>query len=93
LARSERRKILIVISDGSPYDEASIDNNGSQYLLNHLSDVTEAIEKTPVHLIGIGTGRYVGRYYRNAATVRRGDMIGNVLFRTLVDSLDQSAVP
>ena len=93
LARSERRKILVVISDGSPYDEATVQNNSARILTDHLRDVIQAVEKTPLHLVGIGTGREVGRYYRNAATVRRGDMIGNVLFRTLGDSLDQSAVP
>lgn len=92
LARSERRKILMVISDGSPYDEASVQNNSPRYLTDHLSDVIDAIENNSIHLVGIGTGRDVGRYYRNTATVRRGDMIGNVLFKALGDSLDQNAV-
>ncbi|MEE4330988.1 MAG: hypothetical protein V2J10_08975 [Wenzhouxiangella sp.] len=90
LARPERRRILIVISDGSPYDEASVQHNPPQFLMKHLSQVIQAIETTPIHLVGIGTGRDVGRYYRHTATVRRGDQIGSILFRTLGESLDPS---
>jgi len=82
----------VVVSDGSPYDEATVQNNGARILTDHLRDVIRAVEKTPIHLVGIGTGREVGRYYRNAATVRRGDMVGDVLFRILGESLDQTAV-
>ncbi len=90
LARQERRKILIVMSDGSPYDEATISANDSQILSDHLSQVVRAVEQSPVYLVGIGMGREVGRFYSRATTVRRGDMIGEVLFRTLGDSLDQA---
>jgi len=93
LTRPEQRKILVVISDGSPYDEATVQSNDAGILTDHLRAVIHAIEQTPIHLVGIGTGREVGRYYRNAATVRRGDMIGSILFSVLGDSLDQSAVP
>ena len=91
LARQERRKILIVLSDGSPYDEATISANDSQILSDHLSQVVRAVEQSPVYLVGIGMGREVGRFYSRATTVRRGDMIGEVLFRTLGDSLDQAS--
>ena len=91
LARPERRKILIVLSDGSPYDEATIKSNDSQILADHLLEVVQVVEQTPVHLVGIGTGREVGRFYSRSATVRRGDMIGDVLFGTLGDSLDNAS--
>lgn len=93
LARPEPRKILIVLSDGSPYDEATITSNQPQFLADHLMEVIQAVEQTPIQLIGIGTGRDVGRFYSHAATIRRGDMVGEVLFAALGDSLDQAARP
>ena len=91
LARPERRKILLVLSDGTPYDEATVQNNDLQILSNHLRAVLQATEKTSIQLLGVGTGRDVGRYYRNAATVRRGGQVAEVLFGMLGDAFDQIA--
>ena len=38
LARSERRRILVVVSDGTPMDEATLAANGHEYLDRHLAD-------------------------------------------------------
>lgn len=88
LARPEQRKILIVLSDGSPYDEATVQNNEPMVLEDHLGDVVREVERSPIELIGIGTGREVSRYYRNAVAVRKEDMIGEVLFGALGNALD-----
>lgn len=88
LARREQRKVLMVLSDGSPYDEATVQNNASGILENHLRDVTGAVQRSPINLIGIGTGREVSRFYQNAVTVRQEEKIGDVLFGALGDCLD-----
>ena len=41
LARSERRRILVVVSDGTPMDEATLAANGHEYLESHLQQVVD----------------------------------------------------
>lgn len=85
--RPEPRKILIVLSDGSPFDAATQQAHDRSYLENHLRQVIAALEASAIHLVAIGTGRDVGRFYRHAATVRRPDAVAEALFEQLGDLL------
>ena len=85
--RPEPRKILIVLSDGSPFDAATQQAHDRSYLENHLRQVITALEASPIHLVAIGTGHDVGRFYRHAATVRRPDAVAEALFEQLGDLL------
>lgn len=85
--RPEPRKILIVLSDGSPFDAATQQAHDRSYLENHMRQVIAALEASPIHLVAIGTGRDVGRFYRHAATVRRPDAVAEALFEQLGDLL------
>ena len=77
LARPERRRILVVVSDGTPMDEATFAANGYDYLDNHLVSVVSAVEtRSPVQLAAIGIGHHVSRFYRNAARIARIDDLG-----------------
>ena len=68
LARSEQRKILMVISDGAPVDDSTLSVNSGHYLERHLRAVIGQIETlSPVELIAIGIGHDVTRYYRRAS--------------------------
>jgi cobaltochelatase CobT len=42
LARTEPRRILVVISDGTPMDEATLAANGHEYLETHLQSSSSA---------------------------------------------------
>lgn len=88
LARPQQNRILIVLSDGSPYDEATVRHNDSNILSDHLIAVVAALSDAPLLLTGIGTGRDVGRYYPRSATVRRDETIGDVLFSSLGEAFD-----
>ena len=44
LARSRARRILVVVSDGTPMDEATLAANGHEYLESHLQAVVDDIE-------------------------------------------------
>ena len=80
LARSERRRILVVVSDGTPMDEATFAANGFDYLDAHLLSVVQEIEqRSPVHLAAIGIGHDVSRFYRNATKIARIDDLGPAL--------------
>lgn len=86
LARPERRRILLVVSDGVPLDESTLSENGSDYLERHLREVIAWIERSsPVELIAIGVGHDVGHFYARAATVNRIEALGTVLFDQLAD--------
>ena len=47
LARTEQRRILMVISDGAPVDDSTLSANPGNYLEQHLREVIEWIE-TPL---------------------------------------------
>jgi cobaltochelatase CobT len=69
-ARPERRRILMMISDGAPVDDSTLSVNAGNYLEMHLRQVIEEIEtRSPVELIAIGIGHDVTRYYRRAVTI------------------------
>jgi cobaltochelatase CobT len=88
LARGEQRRILVVVSDGTPMDEATLTANGHEYLDRHLLSVVHGIEtRSPVQLAAIGIGHDVSRFYRNATTVARIDDLGPALTAKLMTLL------
>ena len=85
LARSEKRRILVVVSDGMPTDEATLAANGYDYLDAHLRQVIDDIEaRSPVQLAAIGIGHDVSRFYRNATRIARIDDLGPALTAKLL---------
>jgi cobaltochelatase CobT len=60
-ARDERRRILIVISDGSPMDGATALANDEYYLDHHLCDVLAA--QSGIELAALGVGLDLSTYY------------------------------
>ena len=81
------RKIMIVISDGAPYDKATAQANGRDFLERHLRRIISDIEKSPISLAAIGTGQDVARFYNNAITVRTPEAVAETLFEQLGDLL------
>lgn len=80
LARAERRRLLIVISDGTPMDEATFAANGFDYLDGHLAAVVRHIEtRSPVKLAAIGIGHDVSQFYTNATRISKVDDLGPAL--------------
>ena len=85
LGRTEARRILVVVSDGTPMDEATLAANGYEYLDQHLRAVVEGIERSsPVKLAAIGIGHDVSTIYSNATTVARIDHLGPALSEKLI---------
>lgn len=89
-ARTEQRRILVVVSDGTPMDEATMAANGHEYLEAHLQRVVEDIEThSPVQLAAIGIGHDVSTFYRNATTIARIDHLGPALSTKLIALLGE----
>ena len=84
LKRPEHRKILIVISDGAPVDDATSSANSGRYLEKHLKHVIKSIEgEGRVELSAIGIGHNVGQYYQNSVTISDVENLA----KTLADRL------
>ena len=82
--RQEKRKILIVISDGAPVDDSTLSVNPGNYLERNLRDVINQIEgRKEIELVAIGIGHDVSRYYSKAITIMDVDQLGEVLLNEL----------
>ena len=89
--RRESRKILVVVSDGTPMDEATLAANGHEYLDLHLRDVVNSIEREgEVQLAAIGIGVDVSQFYSNATRIAGIEELGPALTNKLVTLLDAS---
>lgn len=84
LARPEQRKILIVISDGEPVDDATLTVNNTAYLDSHLRQVIAFIEdQSDIELSAIGIGHDVSQYYTNAVSILDPEQLGGTLMGTV----------
>ena len=94
LARSEQRRILMVISDGSPVDDSTQSANAALYLDKHLRQVIEQIEtRSPVELLAIGIGHDVTRWYRRALTIVDVEQLAGAMIEKLAELFDAEASP
>ncbi len=95
LARPEQRRILMVISDGAPVDDATLSTNPGDYLERHLRDAINWIQtRSLVELSAIGIGHDVTRYYSRAVTISDAEELGGMVMRNLTDLFDEEpAVP
>ncbi|MFO1153397.1 MAG: cobaltochelatase subunit CobT [Rhodospirillales bacterium] len=86
LGRAEQRRILMVISDGAPVDDATLSANPGNFLERHLRDVIQWIEtRSSVELTAIGIGHDVTRYYRRAVTLVDADELGGTMMQRLAE--------
>jgi cobaltochelatase CobT len=86
LARTEQRKILMVISDGAPVDDSTNSVNLVNYLERHLREVIGYIEgRSPVELLAIGIGHDVTRHYARAVTITDAEQLGGAMTEKLAE--------
>ena len=88
LSRSEKRKILIVISDGTPVDDSTNSNNEDNILSDHLHKMINNIEKhSKIEIAAIGIGHNVGDFYHNSITINNIEDLGDVMINKICDLL------
>jgi cobaltochelatase CobT len=86
--RSEARRVLIVVSDGSPMDGATALANDPHYLDHHLQDVVERQTRDGgVEIVGIGVGLDLSPYYRRSHVLDLSSAIGDRAFREVIETL------
>jgi cobaltochelatase CobT len=89
IRRPEQRRILIVISDGAPLDDATLATNDAEYLERHLGQVIAWLGRSSaVELHAIGIAHDVTAYYPRAVTISDSDELGKALFTRLAELLD-----
>jgi len=86
--RSEQRRILVVISDGVPADDATLAENTADYLDSHLRQVIEWIEnRSTVELLAIGVGHKVNELYHRSVSIADSEQLGDAMAHELVELL------
>ena len=81
----------MVISDGAPVDDSTLNVNVGNYLERHLRQVIEEIEtRSPVELIAIGIGHDVTRYYKRAVTIVDAEQLGGAMTDQLASLFDEN---
>ncbi|MDO1560171.1 cobaltochelatase subunit CobT [Brevundimonas sp. 2R-24] len=93
-ARPEARRILMVISDGAPVDDATQTANAIGYLDRHLRQVIAEIERdAAIELLAIGIGHDVTRWYRRAVTIVDVEQLGGVMVEKLAELFETEPAP
>jgi len=85
--RPEKKKILMMFSDGTPFDEETATANGRVFLENHLRQVIREVEHSKISLMALGRGAEVKRFYRNVVELTDDKLIGKKLFEALQGAL------
>jgi cobaltochelatase CobT len=86
--RDERRKVLLVVSDGSPMDTATALANDAHYLDQHLRDVVACLEDSgAIEIIGLGVGLDLSPFYSRSHVLDLGGAIGRAMFGEVVELL------
>jgi cobaltochelatase CobT len=88
MQQSEKRKILLVISDGTPVDDSTTLANDEDILSQHLSHVINKIEKAAqIEIVGIGIGHSTEEFYRNSITIKSLEELGDVMIEKIINLL------
>ena len=86
--QSEKRKILMVISDGTPVDDSTTCNNDGDILSDHLRHVINIIEKRgKIEIIGVGIGHATDDFYKNSITIKALEDLGDVMIDKIINVL------
>ena len=87
-AREEARRILLVVSDGSPMDSATTLANDAQLLDLHLRQVVQRVERGGgIDVLGVGVGLDLSPWYGHSHVLDLGGSIGNAMFGEIVEML------
>ncbi len=83
-SRRESRKLLVVLSDGAPVDDATFLANDLGYLDRHLRAVIQAIEAAgDVRIVSIGIGFDTSRTYSTPTMITTPGDLGKTLIAAL----------
>ena len=74
------RRLLVILSDGAPVDDSTIQANGVSFLTRGLSAAIDQIEdRTDLELHGVGLSYRVHEFYGSAHHIADGESLSNVI--------------
>jgi cobaltochelatase CobT len=83
--RPEKKKILTVISDGSPMDSATNLANDVYYLDNHMKNVISGCEHNPeLEIFGLGVQLDLSAYFRSYTVLHLEEKLNNATFNDIL---------
>ena len=88
LKQPESDRLLIVLSDGAPVDDSTLDANGGSILHRHVLEVTDRLTSTAeLRLGGVGVGHDVSAYYTASKAVGELNELPTALASLLAELL------
>ena len=88
LRRDAGRRILMVISDGSPMDSATNLANDEFYLDNHLKHMVGKYDSgKDLEIYGIGVGLNLTPYYRHCMAIDLNESLSNHVFTQILQMI------
>ncbi len=88
MQQDEKRKILMVISDGTPVDDSTISANDNDILSKHLEHVINKIEKqSKIEIVAIGIGHKIDEFYHNSISIKSVEELGDAMIEKLAKLL------
>ncbi|WP_423141707.1 cobaltochelatase CobT-related protein [Parablastomonas sp. CN1-191] len=83
-----KRKILIVLSDGAPVDDSTLNENGPEFLADHLQNVVEDLKsESDIEIAAFGIGFACHHFYPRTHNVDNLSDLGLELLRFLTAAL------
>lgn len=92
--RPEKKRILIVLSDGAPVDDSTLMANDAWFLVRHLQSVIAEVEAdatVQLAAVGIGTEFDVSEYYAYSVAAHDVAALPAATFDILMSALERSA--
>lgn len=88
LARPAHRRVLVVLSDGSPMESATLRCNAGDLLDAHLAEVVERYDGLDgLRIVGLGVGLDLSPYYRHRLALSLDRGLDNALLWQVVEAL------
>lgn len=89
--RTEKNKIIMMISDGSPMDTATHGANSDRYLDQHLTFVANNIEqRQDIRLCALGVGLDLSAYYRESMSFSLDNELNTNDFFSIAELLNRA---
>jgi cobaltochelatase CobT len=85
-----RKKLIIVLSDGAPVDDATLSVNPSNFLFRHAAAAGKFVQSQPnVKLVGVGIGQDISPTYENS-TFAEPEQLGAAILDAIRAELQRS---
>jgi cobaltochelatase CobT len=85
-----QRRLLLVVSDGSPMDSATNLANDPHYLDQHLRDVVARHERAGIEIFGVGVGLDLSPYYSRSQVLDLSAGVGAAVVRDVLGMLGRA---